>query len=96
MSEWRDIGSAPDKPMAVLFLNANAAALYEAENPDHAWDWSLPENQALLVDVGYWNGNQWRWAGTNHDVFEFGHKPGDAGMPTHWQPLPRQPDQMEE
>ena len=84
---WQDISTAPPRPMVVLFYYGKGASLYEEKSSPHVWDWSLPENAALLADVGYWTGSEWRQAGTNHEVFEFDAKIGDADKPTHWQPL---------
>lgn len=88
MTKWKAIKAPPHKPMVVaLFCGGGRARLYEEVNPTHAWDWSLPENQSLLIDLGYWDGKRWREVGTNHDVFEFDAKIGDPDKPTHWAEL---------
>jgi hypothetical protein len=43
------------------------------------------------VSVGYWDGGEFVYSGSNHAVFEFGDKPGDPQLPTHWMPLPEPP-----
>lgn len=84
---WRPITDHPDHPRDVMFYRAEAEWI-SAKTLDVMP--GMPDRERF--EIGYWEDNAWHYACSNHEVFEFGDKPGDNLQdPTHWRPLPTPP-----
>lgn len=83
---WKSIHEPPAEPTEVLFHSMNLTFM------EYGTDEIVQPSNHEKFSIGYWDGRAWVWSMTNHEVFEFGDKPGDDDRPTHWMPLPRPPE----
>ncbi len=84
--EWRDISTAPGRPIAVeLFYGRMVLPLKD----QHGRDAPLPDYRDPRRDLGYWDGETFRESGTGHSVFETWRS--EEQKPTHYRPLPAPP-----
>jgi len=88
-TEWRTMEIKPPRAMPVLLIATTAVWTDHrtGEPTDTAFD------DPVRYDIGYWDGEEFYEAGTNHLVYEFGAKPGDTGWPDYWMPLPKPPEE---
>lgn len=76
-AQLRPIETPPQNPMPVLFYSAV-----------RRMDVDLPNYRDERFDVGFWDGENWRWNGTGHLVWEWPEDEYSDDLPTHWLPLP--------
>jgi hypothetical protein len=74
--EWRDIATAPEKPMMVVYCSKWSPRSQEI--PDQAFE------------LGYWDGSSWYYLALGHEKFER-FDDADDDRPTHYMPLPPAP-----
>lgn len=85
---WNNISQKPDKPLPILLYFGNLVFHDQNDNLTE-----FPPYREERVEVGFWDGDCWCYAGTGHDAFEFHGMAGypDEHFPTHWMPLPTPP-----
>jgi hypothetical protein len=76
VTEWRDIATAPEKPMMVVYCSKWSPRSQEI--PDQAFE------------LGYWDGSSWYYLALGHEKFER-FDDADDDRPTHYMPLPPAP-----
>jgi hypothetical protein len=82
--DWQPIETAPEKPAALLLFSARLV-FHDARS-----DASVTPEPHERYEIGYWDGDDYFWSGTNHRIFEQD-RPGSDYLPTHWMPLPSPP-----
>ena len=89
MSDWQPIETAPDKPMPVLLFARDMTfwSIQEGVMQKHLPNDSRGERWA----IGYWDGREFCYSGSNHACFEGWDEVGDPQKPTHWVPLQAPP-----
>lgn len=83
--QWRPIDTPPEKPMPVLFYCA--AREFDGVLPSYRF----PSYRDEKYDIGFWDGESWRWNDTGHLVFEWPENVESDDSPTHYMPLPAPP-----
>jgi hypothetical protein len=91
MSDWKPMETKPDKPVAVMMFFGNV--VWRDYVTDEPTAFPPYREAAERMELGYWDGKYWCYAGTGHDVFEFHGMDGypDENFPTLWAPLPSPP-----
>lgn len=79
---WHPITETPTRKMLVTLYSENRKTWNMEGEEIHP-----PHYLGDKFELGYWDGEDWREVGTNHEVFEFGAKPGHPDYPTHWMPV---------
>lgn len=82
------IAQTPAAPCMVLFFSATRQWWRDDENGirvdvPHPCDPEKPYRDERF-DLGFWDGETWRWSGTAHEVWQFDYNEGDPNLPTHY------------
>lgn len=82
---WRSTRTEkPDRPMMVVFYHADMVFSDYLGKVEPMPSMQQPYRDERY-DLGFWDGDRFRYLGTGHDAFEPG-RPAE-NRPTHWAPV---------